>query len=328
MAKKRHHYVPKAYLKSFCDEQENIRLYLKDDPDKFIHQSPNNVGFHKYYYSQPVPEGGKDHDSLEDLFSEVESRWPGIVERIRQREDVNNSLEDIFKFIALQRVRVPASRDASEAMSAEHVKSTARILDATGKLPPKPKGLEDILDRVVVSINPHQSIHAMVHMVEGIGTLFNQIGIGALHNMTGMPFLTSDNPVIWFDPSVPELEMRPYGLQPGGPIVLLFPIAPSVLIYGHSSMRDPFAAEGFKHGDLTDVGKALSMNRSICRFAYQVVIAQSGGQEALIRKHAGESPVLKTTTIKDKDGEMLIHQSVFGKRRRKPKWEGRRGRKE
>ena len=109
MVKKRHHYVPKAYLKAFCDEQKKIRVYLKDHPDKVIHQSPNNVGFHKYYYSQPIPEGGKDHDSLEGFFSEIESSWPRIVERIRRREDVNDSLEVIFNFIALQRVRVPVT---------------------------------------------------------------------------------------------------------------------------------------------------------------------------------------------------------------------------
>jgi hypothetical protein len=54
MNKKRHHYVPKAYLNSFRDEQGRVCVWLKDDPHKSIHQSPDNVGFHKYYYSQPL----------------------------------------------------------------------------------------------------------------------------------------------------------------------------------------------------------------------------------------------------------------------------------
>ena len=142
MDKKRHHYVPKAYLKFFCDEGGKVRVYLKDNPDKVIHQAPKNTGFQRYYYSQPLPEGGKDHNAIEDILSEFEAKWPPIVERLLQRENVNDSLEDIFAFIALQRVRVPASRDATEKMLAEAVMSTTRRLDATGKLPPKPKGFE------------------------------------------------------------------------------------------------------------------------------------------------------------------------------------------
>ena len=241
MDKKRHHYVPKAYLKFFCDEAGKIRMYLKDDPDKVIHQAPDNVGFHKYYYSQPLPEGGMDHNTLEDVFSDIEAKWPPIVERLLQCENVNDSLMDIFAFIALQRVRVPAARDAAEKMLAELVKVTARRLDAMGKFPPKPKGFEDILDRVEVTIDPHQSIHAMGHMLQGIEQVFDQIGLSAIHNLTDIPFLTSDNPVIWFDPSIPESNMQPYVLQPGGPMVLLFPVAPNLMIFGHSSMRGKFA---------------------------------------------------------------------------------------
>jgi hypothetical protein len=107
MNKKRHHYIPKAYLKFFCNDA---------DPSKAISLSPDNTGFHKYYYSQPRPDGGKDHNALEDCFSSMEDKWPGIVERLHRRENVNDSLEEIFQFMALQRARVPASRDVTDAM--------------------------------------------------------------------------------------------------------------------------------------------------------------------------------------------------------------------
>jgi Protein of unknown function (DUF4238) len=230
------------------------------------------------------------------------------------------NLEDIFAFIALQRVRVPASRDACEVMLAEMVQVTARLLDATGKLPAKPEGFEDILNHMEVSIDPHQSIHAMVDMIRGIGQVFDQIGIGALHNTTDIPFLTSDNPVIWFDPSVPEAKMWPYGLQVGRPIVLLFPVAPNPMIYGYSSMRERFAYDGFGNGELSERRSVTTMNRQICRFAYRAVFAQRAGQEALIHEHADVSPVLRAETIPVEKGEIVFHQTVFGKRVRKPKW--------
>ncbi len=322
MDKKRHHYVPKAYLRSFCDDTGKVLVYRKDDPSKAIPLSPDNTAFHKYYYSQPTPEGGKDHNALEDLFSKVEDKWPGIVDRLHRHEDVNDSLEDIFQFIALQRARVPASRDVAERILAETVKMEARVLDAAGQLPPKPEGFEDILDHIEVSIDPHQSIHAMVHMIQGFGQVFDQMGLIALQNKTNVTFLTSDNPVIWFDPSAQDANLRPYVLRAGGPVMLLFPVSPSLVIVGDSSARDEFVADGMGMADLSDTHLAKVINRQVCRFSYEAVFAQKTGYEKLIQKHAALSPVPQFERVSMRKGEIVAFQMVFGKRERKPKWGG------
>ena len=150
--------------------------------------------------------------------------------------------------------------------------------------------------------------------------MLDQLGIGVLHNMTDIPLLTSDNPVIWFDPSVPRAKMRPYMLQIGGPVTLLFPVAPNLMIYGNSSMREQFAYSGFRHRELSDRRSVKIMNRLICRFAYKAVFAQRAGQEALIHKHADVSPVLRTKALPVDQSGTVFHQYVFGKRERKPKW--------
>lgn len=181
---------------------------------------------------------GRIIQALEDCFSKIEDKWPGIVDRLHRRESVNDSLLDIFQFIILQRTRVPASRDAAERIDAERMLALARRLDKAGKLPPKPMGFENLLDQVEVSIDPHQSIHAMMPMIEGSCQVFDRIGFCALHNKTDVPFLTSDNPVIWCDPSVKDADLRPYVLRPHGPVLLLFLVSPSLIIYGDSSIRD------------------------------------------------------------------------------------------
>jgi len=320
MDKKRHHYVPKAYMKSFCDDTGKVLVYRKDDQSKAIPLSPDNTAFHKYYYSQPTPEGGRDHNVLEDFFSKVEDKWPGIVDRLHRQEDINDSLEDIFQFMTLQRVRVPASRDAIEKIEGERTKAVLRRLDAAGKLPPKPDGVEDILDYLEAPINPHLSIHAMPHMVQGIGQIFSRIGIGALHNKTTIPFLTSDNPVVWFDPSVQESDLQPYVLKPDGPVVLLFPISPSLVIYGHTSILERFVSEGLGSADLSDVGFVELINRQVCRFGWEAIIAQKAGQERLIREHAELSPTIRFDRIGVGEDESVVFEMVFGKRERKPKW--------
>lgn len=203
---KRHHYVPKAYLKAFCDDQGKLRVYRKDNPTEPLHQVPDATQFRKYYYSQPIPDGGQDNNTLEAAFSSVEAHWPETVAELHARGEVNDRLENIFQFIALQRVRVPASRDAAESMLAQTVKDTMKVMLANGKMPSPPPGLEDLPNQMQVAIDPHRSIHSMVAMLDGMGKLFSLVGFAAVHNNTGLPFITSDNPVLWFDPSLPSMN--------------------------------------------------------------------------------------------------------------------------
>ena len=296
-------------------------MYRKDDPAKVIQQSPDGVGFHKYFYSQPLPQGGHDHDKLEDVFGKYEAKWPEIVQKFRAKENVNDALDTIHAFIVLQRARVPAARDACEKLLAETVRATSRQMDAAGELPQPPEGLEHLLDHVDVAIDPHQSIHAMVPVIEETGRLMNRIGIGVLHNRTDVPFLTSDNPVIWFDPSLSESEMRPYAVRLDGPIVLIFPVAPDLMIYGHSTKQAQFACHGLSYGELSDATVVETMNRQICRFAYESVFADRPGFDGLVEKYADVSPVVRTETIPAPNGQFLLHQYVWGRRTRKPKWD-------
>ncbi len=323
--KKRHHFVPIAYLKSFCDDEGKVFVYRKDDPKKRIHQKPDKTGFHKYYYSQPLPEGGMEHDCLEDIFSKVEAKWPPIVERLQSGKNVDESMMNIiFNFIGLQYARVPATRDAIEKLDAESVKMEARKLEAIGELPPPLKGFEDIFraDRLEVAIDPHRSVLAMPQMMSGVGRILDQIWLNVVFNETDIPFLTSDNPVIWFDPSISEKNMRPYEIQLGGLIKLVFPIAPNIMILGRSRsfLSGSFFCNSIKHLKCKYPEVVNKYNRYICRFAYETVFAQEKSQEILINEYANVSPVLETTQRTNEKGGRIVPRLVFGKRKRKPAW--------
>ena len=317
---KRHHFVPKAYLKAFCDRLGKLRVYRKDGPAEPLHQVPNATQFRKYYYSQPTPDGGQDNNTLETVFSSIESHWPETVAKLHARGDVNDRLENIFQFIALQRVRVPASRDAAESMLAQTVKDTMEVMLANGKLAPPPPGLADLPDLVQVSIDPHQSIHSMVAMMQGMGQLFSTVGFAAVHNATERPFLTSDNPVLWFDPSLSFDEQRPYTVQPGGPVLLVFPVSPKLALIGSTQYKEVFGTHGLQHSDVPDVGMVDLINAQVCRFAYEAVIAQSLGQEEVIAEFASVSPVHEALPVPLAKGMATIHRYAFGRRPTKPKW--------
>ncbi|MDA8030764.1 MAG: DUF4238 domain-containing protein [Alphaproteobacteria bacterium] len=314
-SKKRHHYVPKAYLKAFCDREGKILVYRKDDPHKPLHLSLNNVALRNYYYSLPLPEGGHDNNILEDMFSELESQWPQLVDRLRQGDDINDSdsLSVLFSFIALQRLRVPAARDHAERIASEVIRSDLRGMKARGEISCEPDDLE-------IAPHPAISLSSITSMESTIRTVFKEMGWGVLHNKTDLPFLTSDNPVIWFDPSVPEDKMRPYVWLPGRPLLSIFPVAPDCVIHGHSNMRRQFASRGFSHMDLSDRKSVKTINRHICRFGYEMVLAQERGHEPLIAKYADKSPVSQILHWRNAEGEDILHAFVFGPREPKPRW--------
>jgi hypothetical protein len=316
---KRHHFVPKAYLNAFRDEQGKVLVYRKDAPSQPLHQSPDATQFRRYYYSQPTPNGGRDHNTLEGYFSTVETPWPETVARLHQRADVNDRLENIFQFMALQRARVPASRDASEAMLAQTVKNTMRVLVGSGKLPQPPAGLDP--DDVDVAIDPHKSIHSMAVALQGISELFSRLGFAAVHNSTALPFLTSDNPVLWFDPTKPFSEQRPYTIdRDGGAILLFFPVSPKLALVGATSYKAIFSSHGLLHSDVPEDGWVEQMNAQVCRFGYEAVIAQRHGQEALVAEFANVSPVHESISVPAATGLMTVHRQVFGERLPRPKW--------
>jgi hypothetical protein len=313
--KKRHHYVPKAYLKAFTDGMHRVLVYRKDEPNKVLHVDPDGTGFERYYYSQPTPNGSVDHNQLEDLFSKTEGPWPKVVERLSRGENVNDALELIFEFMVLQRVRVPASRDATEARLAAQVHQLMKDMVASGRLPPPPPILAGCLDEVVVSIDPHQSIHGMVDDVFAARHVFESIGLTAIQNRTEMPFLTSDNPVIWFDPTVAADKLQPYAVSPGGPVQLLFPVSPTTILVGSCDQKRAFSEHGLMYGDVSDEDWVFRVNVEVCRFAYKAVYANHPGLEKMVEAFADESPVWQ------RDGG--TGRLVFGKRETKPKWEAK-----
>jgi Protein of unknown function (DUF4238) len=137
--KKRHHYVPITYLEKFADDAGKILAYRKDEVRKALHVRPSELAFERYYYSQPLRDGGRDNNTLEDFFSTIEGTWTPLLTRLRLASDTPSDFEAICTFMSLMRVRVLATRDMVEISRAEQIKATTRLLDRIGMLPPKPE---------------------------------------------------------------------------------------------------------------------------------------------------------------------------------------------
>lgn len=294
-----------------------LLVYRKDAPKNPYISSPENTGFEKYYYAFENQAGIYDTDSLEDVFSTVEALWPNYLSSMMRREEDGSHLSDILEFVALQRSRVPATRDVWEYMHTDSLGAIARFMQSQGALPEAPPRSKDILDRVNFSINPESSLEAIARGLSACEKLFNTLNFSILFNQTSIPFLTSDNPVIWYDPTVADSSLKPYQIDLDGPIELLFPLSPEAILFGSNQPQK----ELLHYGEVKATSIAMRMNRLLIRFAYNTVFARDDQHQKLIEQHADESPTIRTTSIPSIRGQYIVGEAVFAKRRQKVKWE-------
>jgi hypothetical protein len=322
--KKKHHYVAQTYLRGFGNPNGKVCVYSKDKPAHSWWAAPDTIGFEKYYYSQPLPDGGQDNNGLEDVFSSIEEGWPSLISKIQNHERHEGGLNQLVLFAMLHRVRVPTARDAAEKMLAESVRMTARHLNDHGQLPAPPAGLTfDELDGLmVVSIDPHRSIHAMVDFARGMGTIIDAIGFKILENKTSEGFITTDNPVVYFDPTISPTSMQPYNIDRGRmDIEFMFPLTPKFMLWGHSMIKpSPGQHRTASYQDVHDKQFVRRANVLSARFANRLIFSDKSHHQPLVRKYAGTSPVVSVTHVKTEAGRGILTQHVFGKREPKPKW--------
>ena len=319
---KRHHYVPITYLRNFADASGQLHVFRKDDPARPFRQRPESTGFERYYYSQFDDAGARDDDRLEAIFSEIETSWPTIVAALANREVMFEAAPQIITFLSLMRVRVPAFRDPAELHLGHSVHTQALLLHAAGKLPPLPDGFPDLMEKIQVTIDPQESLKMMAEALNDIGKLFAALSFDVLHNATNQLFLTSDNPVIYYDPRVPALAMRPYSIpQDASRIELLFPVSSTMLLRGRTRPR----RSDIGHRAISDRRTISRINRLICRFG--TIFAADTREAPLIASTAALSPVAQLDRVPaPQGGYYSFGQFIFGPRPDKPKWDGPRER--
>lgn len=318
--KKKHHFVPASYLRHFADEDGYVAVIRKSDPTVILRSKPSETAFRNYYYSQPLPEGGQENNALEGVFSTFESEWPATASTLITKQGTNAVLSHLMLFMALQRLRVPAFRDAIEQSLQNHARKGFEALKQAGGLPPPPPEFPDIASHVEITIDPHQSIHAMLLVRDELGPILDSFGYVVVHNRTSHDFVTSDNPVAYFESKLSDTDIMPYSWSRDRRREIIFPIAPDTLIYGSSDDRERFRSRGLKHVEVRDDERVSRFNRLTARFAYEAVFGRGHVPIRLVQKYAGASPVLDPSFPGFHPDAIGLPPHVFGARRRLPKW--------
>lgn len=314
--KRRHHYVPATYLRQFADLNGMVWIYRKDEPRSPIPQQPGSTQFQRYYYSQPRPDGSWDNNGLEDLFQTVEQHWPEIISSLEAKAKLNSLDVQLFEFMGLMHVRVPAVRESIELWHATIIRRLASNLVAPISIGEYSFGIDDC----DVPIDPHISIHAMPTMMKEFGgRVINRIGFEVIHNESTKKFITSDNPLVYFDPNCVESKLRPYLISKN--IELLFPLSPTLLLRGSSSLPNWGEAGLLTHRAIQSASMVCGINRMIARFGYRAILASECGLEDFVTKYSNKVPTLDIASVRHPKTSIfdLMH---FGEIPQLPKWEG------
>lgn len=225
--KKRHHYIPQTYLEGFCvsDEVPRVLEYRKHDGTPPRLDTPYNLAVERYYYAFDK-EGGKDTNTLEDMFSIAEAQYKDIVARVMNREIFYpEDIDNLATFIAFMRVRVPNFRMQYEQGRAELSKITAMVaskhdkelnekhaaLVAAAEAKGDIKAVEALhrvkqeMERgeITVSVNPQISLVAIDYF-RGIYERLKQLKWGFFTSDCGQDFITGDNPTLWHDTKIKD----------------------------------------------------------------------------------------------------------------------------
>lgn len=307
---KKHHYLSVTYMNGFLNDQERVWAYRLDDPTNPHPVRPASIGFEKYYYSQALPDGSKEHHRFEDLWNGIETVWDET-----RRALVNGRLSHAISFNVLgmatiTRVRVPAARERNEVLFAAKLRAVTKAQEAIGTLPAELSRYAGQFDTIPVGINPHETLHAMQQEFMEFGDLCFRIGFEILHNKTGLPFITSDNPVCIYDPTDSATRRIPYDY--GSRVELIFPLDARTVLRGSDRLSP--TNQIVRHRNLGDRRVIREINRTVAQFSYKLVVASDRSSDRVIIEHAANVPTVEVNVEGTPRDIKIVWKHVFGPR--------------
>jgi hypothetical protein len=323
LARSRHHYVPQCYLKRWQNASGKVACLLADKNNKIVENAPINLGFQRYYYSQPNEDGSLENDRLEDFFSKAESSFSVVADKIQIGAEFSKTeFHLLMNFVSAMHARVPAMRECIEQFLASGVVAVVKALEENGEIPVNPDSGLSILQSAQITIDPHRSLHAMAHVIQGFAKIIGHLGFCIVKNETELLFITSDNPVVMFDP---RDSGTPYTCKGSDCVFVLFPIDPHHLLLGSTELRQDFLEIGEPWiAPCDDLKKIEMFNEKIAQFSYREMYATRKSDLDKYAAYSATSPVMETIWLKRGESWLPIRNWAFGPRPKLPKWRGRR----
>lgn len=250
MSHKKQHYIPKCYLKAWCDpntppSQDPYVWQFTQDGNKSSKKAPHNIFHEKDMYTIKKADGSRDltleHGlaGLEDAFTKIRN------EKIIHRKPlVPEEHVLLCAFMAALDSRTKSQRDHLKQQWEQPLKMMERMIEwgktATIEEKKKMSSMSTLSSNKGKSLNYEQVKYLtrqplqkmMFPMIQSLTPLLCGLDIATLEASSKPGFITSDSPCVWFDPEGykrPPLYQGPALMYPT--IEITFPVTPNMMIF-------------------------------------------------------------------------------------------------
>lgn len=215
--KKSQHYVPQFYLRNFSIGEDRRQISLYNIPNNRLigNVSLKNQAAKDYFY-------GRD-EVLEEEFSHLEGLSSGIIRKIISSAFFPPVWENehylLVLFILTLRARTVYAAEEQAEMTDKLIKKILKNFDCS----------EDLINSIGVEYQHPTSVS--LYAAAKAHFLAMDLQYKIIQNCTGIPFLTSDNPVVYYNQF---LETRKHsgcniGIATKG-LQIFLPLSPKVMI--------------------------------------------------------------------------------------------------
>jgi len=239
---RKHHYLPRHYLRGFADSDGGFFVYDKHT-GKIFHTSPDAAFFENDLNTVELPDGNQS-DFLEDLYTGIENQSLNSLDTIRG-STFNTPIEPIdkmnlFSYLLFLHWRLPSNISMADKLSSQffredNVLDYFKLLSKTGSGVPK-----EVVERVANS----PAFKKCARVILPFAPFFKDRNWGS--NLAGWRFVYSGDENNWF--IVGDNPIITRGESDHDPVNCLkefiFPVSGKILlISGHSSVGQTLPLE-------------------------------------------------------------------------------------
>ena len=217
--KRRHHFVPQVLTRNFA--LDGTMLHLYDLTARAIRHVSTKDTFVSYdMYTYPDTSGQSDSEFVENMLQVFEGQWGSAIRLLSEGREIDAEARGwIACFIAFQYIRTPAMWRTFAFQTKELMRSTVRLAERGGRLPPLPPALlergetlEHLLQTRQLDVTDSYADKLTGLIALGVAPKFaemiNQMNWAQLVSGGVDYFAISDNPCSIFDPNVTR---HPFG---------------------------------------------------------------------------------------------------------------------
>lgn len=237
MKHKSQHTISQTYLREWCDPStpqghEPYIWIVAKDGSEITNKAPKNAFRESDFYTVYDESGNRDI-ALEHQLHKIEDDFVQVRSAIKDHKPIND--DDMLGLVTY----ISAAYARTEHQKSDQASIWNELLDIYGNLeidkrmPSLYAQVEDYKDQPMPFM--------LSNFIELTIPVLKQMNLTIWVNPVGNEFITSDNPVVWIDPSllVPELPLTFFGL--GSPMLeILFPITPNHLATLSWSARERY----------------------------------------------------------------------------------------